>query len=118
MPGSRRHAPLVVRRLRDAGVPSEHLARLHSPVGLDLGGRSAEEIALSIMAAVVRAIRLEGLVAPTARDASSGSGAVVDPVCGMTVVVGPDTPTAVIRGVTRWFCGPGCRDDLVAAASV
>lgn len=53
MPGSRRHAPQVVRRLRDAGVPAAHLARLRSPVGLDLGGRSAEEIALSIVAQVV-----------------------------------------------------------------
>ena len=53
MLGSRRHAPAVVRRLRDAGAPVEHLARLRSPCGLDIGSRSAEEIALSIVAEIV-----------------------------------------------------------------
>ena len=53
MLGSRRHAPAVVRRLRDAGVPEEFLARLRSPCGLDIGSRSAEEIALSIVAEIV-----------------------------------------------------------------
>lgn len=53
MLGSRRHAPQVVRRLRDAGVPDAHVARLRSPVGLDIGSRTPEEIALSILAEVV-----------------------------------------------------------------
>jgi xanthine dehydrogenase accessory factor len=53
MLGSRRHAPQVVRRLRAAGVPPVHVARLRSPVGLDIGGRTPEEIALSILAEVV-----------------------------------------------------------------
>ena len=37
----------------------------------------------------------------------------VDPVCGMTVTIGPDTPHAVVDGVEHWFCGPGCRDRFV-----
>jgi xanthine dehydrogenase accessory factor len=53
MLGSRRHAPAAVRRLRDAGVPPEHVARLRSPVGLDIGSRTAEEIALSVVAEIV-----------------------------------------------------------------
>lgn len=53
MLGSRRHAPEAVRRLRDVGVPEAHLQRLHSPCGLDIGSRSAEEIALSIVAEIV-----------------------------------------------------------------
>ncbi len=53
MPGSSRHAPLALRRLRDAGVPEAHVARLRTPIGLDIGSHSAEEIALSIMAEVV-----------------------------------------------------------------
>lgn len=57
MLGSRRHAPEAVRRLRDAGVPEAHLARLHSPCGLDIGSRTPAEIGLSIVAEIVAADR-------------------------------------------------------------
>ncbi|CAN5770410.1 hypothetical protein BH24ACT15_BH24ACT15_10590 [soil metagenome] len=53
MLGSRRHAPDAVRRLRQSGTPEAHLARLRAPVGLDIGGRSPAEIALSIVAEMV-----------------------------------------------------------------
>ncbi|RRR97457.1 XdhC family protein [Glycomyces terrestris] len=39
-------------RLRDSGVPEAALARLRSPIGLDLNGRTAEETALSILAEI------------------------------------------------------------------
>ena len=42
-------------RLREAGLPEEAMARLYAPIGLDLGGRSPEEIALSVMAQIVAA---------------------------------------------------------------
>jgi len=42
-------------RLLAAGVSEDALRRLHAPIGLDLGGRSPEEIALSVMAEVVAA---------------------------------------------------------------
>jgi xanthine dehydrogenase accessory factor len=42
-------------RLLEAGLREDQLARLHAPIGLDLGGRSPEEIALSVMAEVVAA---------------------------------------------------------------
>lgn len=57
MLGSRRHTPAVVRRLRDAGIPDAHLARLHSPCGVDIGAQTPEEIALSILAAIIAAER-------------------------------------------------------------
>jgi xanthine dehydrogenase accessory factor len=40
-------------RLRAAGITDEELARLHSPIGLDLGGRTPPEIALAIMAEII-----------------------------------------------------------------
>lgn len=41
-------------RLLEAGVKEKHLNRLHSPIGLDLGGRTPEETAVSIMAEVIQ----------------------------------------------------------------
>jgi xanthine dehydrogenase accessory factor len=40
-------------RLRAAGVDDEHLARLHAPIGLNIGGETPEEMALSILAEMI-----------------------------------------------------------------
>jgi xanthine dehydrogenase accessory factor len=48
--GSRRKTILIDRMLRDEGVPDERLKQVHAPIGLDLGGRTPGEIALSILA--------------------------------------------------------------------
>jgi len=101
--------------LEELDLPEPELRRVHTHVGLDIGARTAPEIALSIMAAIVRGIRLEGLVAPPAPGSPPAPVQVVDPVCGMTVTVGPETPHARVDGVDHWFCAPGCRDSFVAA---
>ena len=51
--GSRRTDEERRRRLVERGVPVDHLARLRSPIGLDLGGRTAQEVAVAILAEVV-----------------------------------------------------------------
>ena len=53
--GSRRHVAGYVEELRSMGFGDADLARLRSPLGLDLGGRSPQEIALSITAGLVAA---------------------------------------------------------------
>jgi xanthine dehydrogenase accessory factor len=53
--GSRRTHDSRVAQLRAAGVDELALARLRSPIGLDIGGRTAEETAVSIAAELVQA---------------------------------------------------------------
>jgi len=53
--GSRRHVGPHVETLRGMGFADEDLARVRSPVGLDLGARTPAEIALSIAAGLVAA---------------------------------------------------------------
>jgi molybdopterin adenylyltransferase len=53
--GSRRHVGHYVEELRSRGFSDDEVERIRSPLGLDLGGRDPEEIALSIAAGVVAA---------------------------------------------------------------
>jgi xanthine dehydrogenase accessory factor len=51
--GSRRTHDDRLARLREAGVADDHLARLSSPIGLDLGARTPEETAVSVAAEII-----------------------------------------------------------------
>ncbi len=51
--GSRRRGPAVLQILRDEGAPEEQLQRVRVPIGLDLGGETAAEIALSVISEIV-----------------------------------------------------------------
>jgi molybdopterin adenylyltransferase len=53
--GSRRHVGAHIEALRALGFGDEDLARVRSPLGLDLGGKTPVEIALSIAAGLVAA---------------------------------------------------------------
>ena len=53
MIGSKRKIRLIFDDLRQAGVSAESLARVHAPVGIDIGSQTVPEIALSILAELV-----------------------------------------------------------------
>ncbi|MGQ9682747.1 MAG: XdhC family protein [Anaerolineae bacterium] len=57
MIGSRQKVRSLVERLRHEGVPDEALARLHAPIGLDIGAETPEEIAVAILAEIIQARR-------------------------------------------------------------
>lgn len=61
--GSRRTHLARLEQLREAGVGDAELARLHSPIGLDLGARTPEETAVSIAAEII-AVRHGGTGVP------------------------------------------------------
>jgi xanthine dehydrogenase accessory factor len=101
--------------LDEMGLSGAERARVHAPVGLPIGARTPEEIGLSIMAAVVQAVRVDGVTAGSGEDLPELASA-FDPVCGMTVVIGSGTPQLSVHGADYWFCGAGCRDLYAARA--
>jgi xanthine dehydrogenase accessory factor len=59
MIGSRRKITTIFENLLKEGFTNEDLARVHSPIGLDIGAETPQEIALSIVAELVK-VRAEG----------------------------------------------------------
>ncbi len=97
---SRKRGAAVVEELRSRGVVEDaDVARIHTPAGLDIGARTPEEIALSIMAQIVSLRSARSTLPSTA----------VDPVCGMEVVAAAPTLHAERDGRAVWFCGEGCK---------
>jgi xanthine dehydrogenase accessory factor len=57
--GSKRTHEKRIARLQELGLASDIFARIHAPIGLDLGGRFPSEIAVSILAQIIR-VRYQG----------------------------------------------------------
>lgn len=94
------------------GATPRSIEAIKNPAGLDIGARTPEQIALSILAEIVQSEsrRRESVETspPSAREER-------DPVCGMTVEVASAAATAALGGRTYYFCNPGCRDRFLAA---
>lgn len=63
--GSRKTHARRVERLKQAGFADEQIARIHAPIGLDIGAVSPAEIALAILAQVIATLRRERIAART-----------------------------------------------------
>ncbi|MDH3302431.1 MAG: XdhC family protein [Acidimicrobiia bacterium] len=110
--------------LASLGISDQHLSRIHTPAGLDIGAQTPEEIALSILAEIV-ALRptvasdvdpheLEHHDHSPATAGPTGASA-VDPVCGMSVAAVPASLHVEHKGTTVYFCGPGCLQAFTAS---
>lgn len=86
-------------------VDDELRGRVHTPAGLDIGARTAPEVALSVYTELVALrprLRVEAAPAETVAEA-------VDPVCGMTVAVTAAALSLRSGEKPVYFCGPGCQ---------
>ncbi|MGH9126765.1 MAG: XdhC family protein [Acidimicrobiales bacterium] len=115
---SARRGEAVLGYAADRGIASEQLARVQAPAGLDLGPTTHQEIAVGILAQLVQlkaAGRLgagaSGVALAVGEGRTDGTSPeeATDPVCGMTVTVGPGARSLELRGTTYYFCCPGCR---------
>ena len=97
--GSRRTHDDRMRRLGDAEVPPAARMRVRSPIGLDLGGRSPEETALSILAEIVAdrhggtGARLSGLSGPVHAAVGPGAGSGSDAATQVPAAVPSSVPS-------------------------
>ncbi|MDH4063539.1 MAG: XdhC family protein [Acidobacteriota bacterium] len=127
---SRKRGATIRGWLVDSHVPN--LDRLRSPAGLDLGGRTADEVALSILGEIVQAGAASTINGPAPHAASLLPGSApstrpatlpapespthavaVDPVCHMDVDIASAKHTVDLDETTYYFCCPGCRARFV-----
>jgi xanthine dehydrogenase accessory factor len=131
---SRKKARYLVDFVRAEGVSDDRLARVKFPAGLDLGGMSASEIALSILAEIVQRRHGKQAASPNVEPTGASladrapEGVAVttplgrggprpnrapamarDPICGMPVEIATARHTVVEGDHTVYFCCPGCR---------
>jgi xanthine dehydrogenase accessory factor len=105
---SRKRADAVLAFLRDRGMSEEQLARVHAPAGLDLGSVATDEIAVAVLAELVRLRAEQGLGGVTAPAPSPETHEALDPICGMTVQVASARFRSMYEGRTYYFCSAGC----------
>ncbi len=55
--GSRRTHAARLKRLRERGLDEDALSRIHAPVGLEIGARGPEEIAVAVLGQIVERLR-------------------------------------------------------------
>jgi xanthine dehydrogenase accessory factor len=112
---SRRRGARVRALLEESGAKGAAAIRI--PAGLDLGARTAPEVALSILAEIVQ-MQPAGARTSTTDVAADVHPAVtpasaIDPVCGMHVDVADARHTATLDGVAYYFCCANCRARFV-----
>lgn len=98
--------------IESMGLPARDKQSVHTPAGLPIGGRTPQEIALSILAEIVQENRSGKLKASPSRASVQipPASTAIDPVCGMTVAISSETPHLALDGQDYWFCCVACRD--------
>jgi xanthine dehydrogenase accessory factor len=109
---SRKRFEHVRETLAACGMARAALDRVFAPAGLDLGARTPEEIALSVMAQIVQQRRAHSKIAPLKSSSKDGKEA-IDPICGMSVTVATARHTAEVKGKKYYFCCAGCRSKFL-----
>ena len=121
---SKEKAKSLFEYLRDKGTPAEHLENIKCPAGLELGGETLPEIALSVMAEITQMRRAATEQASEPVKKSKGAGLPVlqkpaqnqspdecrDPVCGMSVMRENARYKTVFGDETFYFCCLRCKE--------
>ena len=94
---------------REHGYSDEQIARVKCPAGMALGGETMPEIALSVMAEIVKLRRASSEPTPS-RQLPVATAEAIDPICGMTVVTTNAKYTSEFEGRTIYFCCLRCKE--------
>lgn len=111
---SRKRFATLRETLVGRGVTAAALDAIHSPAGLDLGGRTPEEVALSILAEIVQVRRAAAVAEPLPAEVPTIAAEAIDPVCHMTVTIAGARHVGSWNDKTWYFCNARCKDRFLA----
>ena len=103
---SKKKSQTLIKEMRESGFSEEQLKSIKSPAGLDIKASRPEEIALSILAEMVMALRMRQIkdAGPSVKEEQA-----VDPICGMTVKVASAQHVSNYDDQDYYFCCAGCK---------
>ncbi len=100
----------LLEELRADGVSEQDLARVKCPAGINIGARTAPEVALTVLAEIIQTRYSDAYTAPIrAPNDQVAPTFAIDPICGMTVPAEPGALQLEHAGETVYFCAPGCK---------
>ena len=104
---SKTKAQKVFEFLQQKGAAKKRLDQVHAPAGLDLGARSPEEIAVSILAEIVQFKATRPKAERPMLEAVQMEAK--DPICGMTIDRTKARYKSEHQGSFFYFCSAGCK---------
>lgn len=108
--GSRRRFTTLADHLRARGYGDDAIAAIRAPAGIDIRAETAPEIALSILAEIVRVRReASNTGLRLVHGDEPHANVVIDPICGMSVDLTTARHTLIVDGVCYAFCCPACK---------
>jgi xanthine dehydrogenase accessory factor len=113
---SKEKAKSLFQYIRDKGATAEDIARIKCPAGLELGGETLPEIALSVIAEITRLRRTEpiksskGAGLPVLQKTAEALTESIDPVCGMTVATANARYKTLFEERAIYFCCLRCKE--------
>jgi xanthine dehydrogenase accessory factor len=103
---SKKKSEALFEYVRTTGATDEDIAVITCPAGIEIGGETLPEIALSIAAEITRVRRASS----EQQGPQPETETAIDPICGMTVDVANAKYSSVSNGQTFYFCCLRCKE--------
>jgi xanthine dehydrogenase accessory factor len=111
---SKTKAGKVFEFLRGRGIAQSRLEQVHAPAGLNIAATSPEEIAVSILAEIIKVRHSQPRTAAVVNKSSQIlpvlNSEAKDPICGMMVDTAKARYKSQHEGKWEYFCCAGCKD--------
>ena len=101
---SKKKSAALFEYVRTVGATAEDIATITCPAGIEIGGETMPEIALSIAAEIIRVRRA------SSEPKLDIDNVATDPICGMAVDIATAQYNSVVDGKTFYFCCLRCKE--------